>query len=368
MSVEKEKPKKNTTGQRSGPDTAEKLLEDYEDVFADIVNVLVYEGDPVVKPENLRDGPTASVYKAAEGELRQKNRDVLKIDTENGVEIRVYGLENQTRPSNVMPVRVMGYDFGSYDRNIRKEKMKNKEQGREADYTAELWPGQKLCPVVTLVLYFGTEPWSGPTTLHGMLNLPERLKPFVPDYPVNLVQVAFLEEEEISLFRSDFRIVAEFFRAKRLGNVKSLKYNTKRWDHVAELLDFFKIFFGDKRYGEVKKQMVQATKQEETNACWFLDALLEERLEVRAAEMASEMANKMANEMANKMANEMANKMANEMADKIVEEKCRIEGVAVLIETCQTLQCSRQETLDRVLGKYHLKNDEAESYLQQYWA
>ena len=360
MSVEKEKPKKNTTGQRSGPDTAEKLLEDYEDVFADIVNVLVYEGDPVVKPENLRDGPTASVYKAAEGELRQKNRDVLKIDTENGVEIRVYGLENQTRPSNVMPVRVMGYDFGSYDRNIRKEKMKNKEQGREADYTAELWPGQKLCPVVTLVLYFGTEPWSGPTTLHGMLNLPERLKPFVPDYPVNLVQVAFLEEEEISLFRSDFRIVAEFFRAKRLGNVKSLKYNEKRWDHVAELLDFFKIFFGDKRYGEVKKQMVQATKQEETNACWFLDALLEERLEVRAAEMASE--------MANKMANEMANKMANEMADKIVEEKCRIEGVAVLIETCQTLQCSRQETLDRVIGKYHLKNDEAESYLQQYWA
>ena len=61
MSVEKEKPKKNTTGQRSGPDTAEKLLEDYEDVFADIVNVLVYEGDPVVQPENLRDGPTASV-------------------------------------------------------------------------------------------------------------------------------------------------------------------------------------------------------------------------------------------------------------------------------------------------------------------
>ena len=364
MSVKNEEVKEKTIVRRSGPDSAEKLLEDYEDVFADIVNVLVYRGASVVKPENLRDGPTTSVFKAADGKLGQKNRDILKFDTEHGVEIRIYGLENQTHISNVMPVRVMGYDFSTYDWNIRKEKMKNKEQGREADYTAELWPDQKLCPVVTLVLYFGTEPWSGPTTLHGMLDLPENLKCFVPDYPINLVQVAFLKEEEISLFQSDFRIVAEFFRAKRLGNVKSLKYNTKRWDHVAELLDFFKIFFGDKRYGEVKKQMVQATKQEETNACWFLDALLEERLEVRAAEMASEMANKMANEMAN----EMANKMANEMADKIVEEKCRIEGVAVLIETCQTLQCSRQETLDRVIGKYHLKNDEAESYLQQYWA
>ena len=32
-------------------DKIEKLLEDYPDVFADIINVLVYQGEEVVKPE-----------------------------------------------------------------------------------------------------------------------------------------------------------------------------------------------------------------------------------------------------------------------------------------------------------------------------
>ena len=363
--------KSTTTSRKPGPDPTEKLLEDYADVFADIVNVLVYQGDPVVKPENLRDGPTVSIYKAAEGHLGQKTRDVLKYDTENGVEIRVYGLENQTKSSNVMPVRIMGYDFSAYDRNIRKRKEQNKAEGRPADYTAELWPDQLLYPVITLVLYFGSEPWTGPKSLHGMLDLPERIKPFVPDYPINLVQVAFLEEETIAAFQSDFRIVAEFFRAKRLGNMKDLKYNKKKWNHAEELLDFFRIFFGDKRYGEVKKQVVEMRKrEEETDACWFLDALLEERLEVRAGEMAQEMVDKKANEIATEMAGKMATEMANEMA----EEKCKTirqqylsEGISALIETCQELKCSKEETLERVTRKYQLTSNEAEVYLQKCW-
>ena len=93
------KPKKPVTAQRPGPDPSEKLLEDYVDVFSDIVNVLVYQGKPVVKPENLRDGPTASMYKAATGRLGQKNRDVLKFDTEQGVEIRIYGRRTRANPA-----------------------------------------------------------------------------------------------------------------------------------------------------------------------------------------------------------------------------------------------------------------------------
>ena len=34
-------------------DVTEKILEDYNDIFADIVNVLVYDGKEVVKPEKL---------------------------------------------------------------------------------------------------------------------------------------------------------------------------------------------------------------------------------------------------------------------------------------------------------------------------
>ena len=36
-------------------DKIEKLLEDYPDVFADIINVLVYQGEEVVKPRGTTD-------------------------------------------------------------------------------------------------------------------------------------------------------------------------------------------------------------------------------------------------------------------------------------------------------------------------
>ena len=37
-------------------DISEKTLVDYNDVFADIVNVCVYEGKEVVKPDDLEKG------------------------------------------------------------------------------------------------------------------------------------------------------------------------------------------------------------------------------------------------------------------------------------------------------------------------
>ena len=47
-------------------DKIEKLLEDYPDVFADIINVLVYQGEEVVKPEELRTTNIRSQYKASD--------------------------------------------------------------------------------------------------------------------------------------------------------------------------------------------------------------------------------------------------------------------------------------------------------------
>ena len=47
-------------------DIAEKVLEDYNDVFADIVNVLLFQGEQIVKPEQLEDKTLRSSYKAAQ--------------------------------------------------------------------------------------------------------------------------------------------------------------------------------------------------------------------------------------------------------------------------------------------------------------
>lgn len=46
----------------------------------------------------------------------------------------------------------------------------------------------KLIPVVTIVIYYGEKEWDGAVSLHGMLHIPEEMKPFVNDYRMHLVE------------------------------------------------------------------------------------------------------------------------------------------------------------------------------------
>lgn len=59
-------------------DISEKLLEDYNDVFADIVNVLLFQGKNVVDPLALSAVKTKSQYKADDSKLHEMERDVAK--------------------------------------------------------------------------------------------------------------------------------------------------------------------------------------------------------------------------------------------------------------------------------------------------
>ena len=81
-------------------DKIEKLLEDYPDVFADIINVLVYQGEEVVKPEELRTTNIRSQYKASDDVLHEEERDTLKEwNNKKGFKV-LFGIENQTIKDN----------------------------------------------------------------------------------------------------------------------------------------------------------------------------------------------------------------------------------------------------------------------------
>ena len=56
-------------------DIVEKHLEDYNDVFADIVNALVFKGKQAVRPRDLIPVKVRSQYKADEGKLHEEERD-----------------------------------------------------------------------------------------------------------------------------------------------------------------------------------------------------------------------------------------------------------------------------------------------------
>lgn len=103
-------------------DIAQKLLEDYEDVFADIVNVLVFDGEKVVRPDALEPSNLLSQYKAvSDGKLHEQERDVVKYWKDGDVRIGLIGLENQTKVEREMVLRVLGYDGAAYRDQLHKE-------------------------------------------------------------------------------------------------------------------------------------------------------------------------------------------------------------------------------------------------------
>ena len=59
-------------------DIAEKILADYNDVFSDIVNVLIFHGKNIVKEDQLENTKDISQYKA-DGKLHQQERDISKL-------------------------------------------------------------------------------------------------------------------------------------------------------------------------------------------------------------------------------------------------------------------------------------------------
>ena len=87
-------------------DITEKTLEDYADVFADVVNVLLFNGEQRVMPEDLVDTTARSQFKADDGVLHEQERDVVKRWKHGKIVIALLGLENQTKPDANMPLRV----------------------------------------------------------------------------------------------------------------------------------------------------------------------------------------------------------------------------------------------------------------------
>lgn len=102
-------------------------------------------------------------------------------------------------------------------------------------------------PVVTLVLYFGYEKhWDKPLNLLGRVNVPEKFRPYVNDYRVNLFEVAYLTDEQLDWFQSDFRIVADYFVQMRKN--KDYQPEPRKMWHVQETLQLLSVMTHDNRY------------------------------------------------------------------------------------------------------------------------
>lgn len=213
-------------------DITEKHLEALNDVFADIVNVLLFNGERLVKEKDLETDTTKTMFKA-DGLIHEQERDVAKIWKNGEIRISILGLENQTSQDADMPLRVIGYDGASY-----KQQYQNKNN-------------KKRYPVVTLVLYFGVnDKWTTNKSLYDCFeNVPKKLIPFINNYKINVFNIAWLSEYQISLFKSDFKFIAQFLRTQRLN----MEYtgSKEKLQHANETLKLFTALMGDDSFEKV---------------------------------------------------------------------------------------------------------------------
>ena len=230
-------------------DIAEKILMDNDDVFADVVNSLIFDGKPIVEEINLSNMKDKSQYKIS-GKIHEQERDAAKVIECDGVKVMYVGIENQTDIDVDETIRVIGYDGTSYRGQL-------------------LGENEKKYPVVTLVLYFGERKWSRNKTLYETLDISENIKPFVNDYKINVFEIAYMTPEEVEKFTSDFKIVADYFVQKRMK--KDYKPINKVIKHVDELLKLMTVLTGDRRFEEQIKEMHK--EEGEVRMCEVLDKI-----------------------------------------------------------------------------------------------
>lgn len=276
-------------------DISEKILVDYNDVFADIMNVCVYNGEEVVKPDDLENALVHAQYKAEDGMLHEEERDVAKYWKKENVAITMYGIENQIKIDKNMPFRMIGYDGASY-------------RGQLLDKR------KSVVPVASFVLYFGTEErWNRYRTIKECIEVPKNLDYYVNDYKIHVIEVAWLTDEQLAMFKSDFGIVANFFVQKR-KNKDYIPDDVREIEHIDAVLKLLAVMSGDQKY----ERILYHKKNEVKTMC--------------------------------------------EVADRLFNQGKK-EGIQGAVSVLRKLGKKDEEILELIMEEYSLKEEEAKPYL-----
>ena len=106
-----------------------------------------------------------------------------------------------------------------------------------------------------------------------MFSVPEELKEYINDYKINVFNIAYLSEEQVNMFTSDFKIVADYFVQKRKNGKYKPSSDVIR--HVDAILKFMAVFTGDQRYFNEAIQ-----KKMQTGGIRTMDKILDDYIDL----------------------------------------------------------------------------------------
>lgn len=181
--------------------------------------------------------------------------------------------------------------------------------------------------MITLVVYFGTEAWDGPTHLRAMFDaLDEETARYIPDYPLNLVTPADLTEDKLERFTTDFREVMLFIK------------HSKDKAHLKELLEKDEGFQNlQQRTVDVINAITNSTikvkaEEGEKRMCIAWDGILDDMRKQARAEVENEVRTQVENEVRIQVENEFKTKLLIEKVCKKMKRGKDIKAIADALE------------------------------------
>ena len=191
--------------------------------FADLFNFYIYGGHEVIVPEQLKPLDTTEIAQPYSNEhlmAIQKLRDVMKLYAAMSDDKATYlllGVENQSELHYAMPIKIGLYDMIEYTKQVEftaREHRKNKDRPEtNAEFLSGFYQTDRLHPVITLVFYFGADEWNAPRSIHDMLYTDDAaILRFVPDYKINLVAPAVIDDEHFEQFHTELRELLKFIK------------------------------------------------------------------------------------------------------------------------------------------------------------
>lgn len=199
--------------ERLKPDVVLKNFWRDNEHFASLFNAVIFQGEEVIRPESLQEVDTevSNLIEFKEyKETLQRARDVVK-KTAYGIDFVILGIESQMKTHYAMPLRMMLYDALGYLKEYQELSRRNKRAGDKIsveEFLSALRKKDRLHPIISVVVYYGEEPWDGPLSLKDMIvEMPERIAEVFSDYRMNLMKVR--ESSKYHFNNEDVRTVFE---------------------------------------------------------------------------------------------------------------------------------------------------------------
>ena len=205
-----------------------------------MTNLLLLGFLPSGSAGSLESLPGEAIVSFADKDGRKvtvkRYRDAVRKACGNAL-YAIFAVEGQDKAHYAMPVREMLYDAMSYTNQVEQAAVRhreNRDYQNSAQFLSGFFPEDRLVPVVTLCLYYGTTPWDGPMELLDMMDIPEEfedMRPYLSNYRLNLIQP---ENAEPDNFRTDWKLIFSLLKmaGDGTGMKEYIQENSEMFRHI----------------------------------------------------------------------------------------------------------------------------------------